>query len=81
MRSRLLCCFHTDGRQVQFTLHLGWKLVTSSDFTSALWLCEMIKGIYSVALLYLFSEKLKIVGGCPSRAKDEAEVSFLVTEK
>lgn len=81
MRSQLLCCFPFRCRQktypVPFTpsLQAGHWLNLCS---LAIWNGQ--RNIHST-LLYFLGEMLKTVRGCPSRAKDKAQVSFLVTEE
>lgn len=72
--------FFTQKRsQVQFPLPLEYELVTGHEFASGPWLCEMVRGTYMV--LCFTSWGMKIADGCPSRAKDKAQLSFLVTDK
>lgn len=53
---------------------------TGHEFASALCLCEIVKGTYTV-LCFTSWERLKIAGSCPSRTKDKAQLIFLVTDK
>lgn len=62
-----------DKSSFLYTLAASWSLTLP-----LLWSGQ--RNIHST-LLYLLGQKLKIVRRCPSRAKDKAQVSFLVTEE